>query len=136
MGSFNAISGYRLSRECVDDAPADALPTHPYESVCSVLLSLPLSLLFLRECRDHALTLFLDVLGEAGMALLDEPGRQPELQERHRESRSEIVQVGAHLGELERFDCFVEKLLHRLVQLVVGEKPGFGRNVSHTRILA
>jgi len=92
--------------------------------------------LLLGERRDHALALFLDVFGEAGVALFDEPGCKPELEERHGESRSEIVEVGTDFGQLERFDGFVEKLLHRLVQLRVGEEPGFGSILSHNKILA
>src|SRR5262245_49089300 len=59
------------------------------------------------------------------MALLDEARREPELEQGDRERGGQVVQVGAGLGELQRFHGLVEELVHRLVQLLV-EQLGHG----------
>src|SRR3981189_301905 len=98
MGSFSATLSLRRVRRC------------------SMLL---------RQCRYDALAFFFDVLGETRVALLHETGSQAELEERYRECRRQIVEIGTDLGELECFYGFVEKLLHRVVKLIV-EQFGLG----------
>lgn len=73
--------------------------------------------LVLRERRDHALALFLDVFRKPGMTLVDETGGKTELQKRNGERRGEIVQVRARLRKLQSLDRLVEKLLHGVVEL-------------------
>ena len=61
----------------------------------------------------------------AWIALFDESGSEAEFQQRDGKRRGEIVEIGTHFGELDRFDRFVEKLLHGRMQLLV-EQFGFG----------
>src|SRR6185503_7664324 len=84
-----------------------------------------LLLLLLLESGDDALALHLDLLREARVPLLDEPRRKPQLEERHREGRGQIVQVRAHLRELDRLYRLIEELVHRFVQLLVEQRGHF-----------
>jgi len=76
-------------------------------------------LLALVERGDDPLALFLDILREAGMALLDKPGRQAQLEQGNRETRGEIIEVRACFRELHRFTRLIAELFHRLKELLV-----------------
>ena len=49
----------------------------------------------LRERGDDTLALFLDILGEARMALFDKAGREAKLQQRDGKGRRKIIEVRA-----------------------------------------
>src|SRR3970040_1547184 len=81
--------------------------------------SMFLLLLFLGERRDHALALDLDLLGEAGVALLDEAGGEADLEQRHRKDGGEVIEIRTRRGELHRLARFITKLLQRLGDFLV-----------------
>src|SRR5512134_3660554 len=91
-----------------------------------------LLLLFCGERRNHALALDLDLLREAGVALLDEAGGEPDLEQRNGETGGKVVELGALPGELHRLARFVAELLQRLGGFLVEE--GFhGHTCRSTR---
>ena len=82
--------------------------------------------MLLRERGDHALTLFFHILCESRVSLLDEAGREAELEQRDSKRRREVIEVGADFGELYRLYGFVEELLHGLLKLVVEQLGSIG----------
>lgn len=85
--------------------------------------------MFLCQRCNHALTLFLDFPGEAGVPLFDKTRCQAEFEQGHGKRRRQIVKIRTHFGKLHGLDGFVIQLLHRIVQLVV-KQSGFFHGVD------
>src|SRR6476660_5375157 len=99
-GSSSRRLGGRAAwwRNCRDRSGASVPRFHSIEFDASSML--------LRQCCDDTLAFFFDVLGEARVALLHKTCSQTQLEERYRECRRQIVEIGTDLGQLECFYGF------------------------------
>ena len=85
------------------------------------MLRLLLLLLLFGQRGDHALAFFFDIFGEARIFLFDKPGGQAQLQQRHRDDGSQVIQIGAFFGEFHRLNGFTVQLLQGVFGFLVSQ---------------